>query len=199
VLVAVTVNVYAVPSVSPVTVQLNGPDDHEHACPPGDAVTVKREIPEPPLLTGADHDTTTCAFPATHDTLVGAPGTEIETPPDPSDTAASTSTPTSPGATRTLTRDPPTLGHPHYGTGTTRTLTRDPTPEPGRHTHRTAVGCATNELLCERCAQRSSPDRGTVRREVAGQEDESRDGDSNPGPAHYEQFQAERCAHQRDR
>ena len=39
-LVAVTMNVYAVPFVNPLTVQLNGPDDQAHVAPPGDAVAV---------------------------------------------------------------------------------------------------------------------------------------------------------------
>jgi len=39
-LVAVTVNVYAVLLVRPGTVHVNGPLDHEHVAPPGDAVTV---------------------------------------------------------------------------------------------------------------------------------------------------------------
>ena len=39
-LVAVTVNVYGVPLVRPVTVQLNGPVVHAQVCPPGDAVAV---------------------------------------------------------------------------------------------------------------------------------------------------------------
>jgi hypothetical protein len=42
-----------------------------------------------------------------------------------------------------------------------------------------------------------SPDLVTVQREAAGQRRWSRDGDSNPGPAHYEQSNAERCAHRR--
>jgi hypothetical protein len=56
-------------------------------------------------------------------------------------------------------------------------------------------GSKPSEPLCERCAKCSSPDRGLVRRETAGHDAGSRDGDSNPGPAHYEQFQPERCAH----
>jgi hypothetical protein len=45
---------------------------------------------------------------------------------------------------------------------------------------------ATSEPLYERSATCSSIDRVTVRREVAGHDVGSRDGDSNPGPAHYE-------------
>ncbi len=57
--VAVTVNVYAVPLSSPVTVHDNAPDDHKHVRPSGFAVTVYSEIAAPPLLAGAVHDTST--------------------------------------------------------------------------------------------------------------------------------------------
>ncbi len=75
--VAVTVNVYAVPFVRPVTVQESAPSDHEHVPPPELAVTVYAVIADPPTPTGASHDTTTCVLPLTPDTLVGAPGTGV--------------------------------------------------------------------------------------------------------------------------
>jgi hypothetical protein len=43
--------------------------------PPGAAVTVYPVIAEPPLLTGAVHETTALALPPTRVTTVGAPGT----------------------------------------------------------------------------------------------------------------------------
>jgi len=55
-LVAVTVNVYEVPLVKPLTVTLV-PMIVVAVAPPGDAVTVYPVIVEPPLLTGAIHDT----------------------------------------------------------------------------------------------------------------------------------------------
>src|ERR1035437_3034199 len=45
--------------------------------PPGDAVTVYPVIAEPPLLTGAVHDTTAWAFPGVAVTAIGAPGTVL--------------------------------------------------------------------------------------------------------------------------
>ena len=57
-LVAVTVKVYAVPFVSPVTAHDNTPAV-EHDPPPGDDVTVYPVIAAPPSLAGADHDTDT--------------------------------------------------------------------------------------------------------------------------------------------
>ena len=54
--VAVTVNVYAVPFVNPVTVQLT--DEVVHWNEPGDDVTVYPVIDAPPVLDGAVHDTT---------------------------------------------------------------------------------------------------------------------------------------------
>src|SRR5665648_624107 len=56
-LVAVTVNVYAVPLVNPVTVPVVAPDV-DTVAPPGDAVTVYPAIAEPPLLAGAVQVTT---------------------------------------------------------------------------------------------------------------------------------------------
>ncbi len=77
VLVAVTVNVYAVPLVRPLIVQESAPDDNPQVRPPGLVVTVYAVIVDPPLLTGALHDTTTCVLPLTPATLVGAPGSVI--------------------------------------------------------------------------------------------------------------------------
>ena len=75
-LAAVTVNVYAVPLVRPVTVTEVAPDVVAVA-PPGAAVTVYPVIGEPPLLTGAVHDTTATPFPAEAVTAAGAPGTVL--------------------------------------------------------------------------------------------------------------------------
>ena len=55
-LVAVTVNVYAVPFTNPATVAVVAPDVVAVA-PPGDAVTVYPVTADPPLLAGAAHDT----------------------------------------------------------------------------------------------------------------------------------------------
>jgi len=46
-----------------------------HENEPGDEVTVYPVIAEPPVLDGADHETTTEESPKTPDTPVGAPGT----------------------------------------------------------------------------------------------------------------------------
>src|SRR5450759_1884684 len=54
-------------------------------------------------------------------------------------------------------------------------------------------------LLSERCATQLRPTRVSERPAAAGHDRWSRDGDSNPGPAHYEQSEAERCAHRPDR
>jgi hypothetical protein len=56
-LVAVTLNVNAVPFVKPVTKAVLAPDVVA-VRPPGDAVAVYAVIAEPPSLTGAVHDTT---------------------------------------------------------------------------------------------------------------------------------------------
>ena len=75
VVVAVTVNVYAVPLVRPDTAEFTPvvvrPLQAGHA---GDGVIVYPVIGEPPLLAGAVQDTTACAFPAVALTPVGAPG-----------------------------------------------------------------------------------------------------------------------------
>jgi hypothetical protein len=75
-LVAVTVNVYAVPLTRPVTVADVAPVVFAGATP-GAAVTVYPVIAEPPLLAGAVHDTTAWMFPGVAVTPVGAPGTAL--------------------------------------------------------------------------------------------------------------------------
>ena len=76
--VAVTVNIYAVPLVRPVTVQERAPVV-VHVRPPGLAVTVYPVIGQPPSDTGAVHDTTLCASaPLVAETLVGTPGCEAK-------------------------------------------------------------------------------------------------------------------------
>ena len=72
-LVAVTVNVYEVPFVRPVTVHVVAVVVQVNE--PGDEVTVYPVIVLPPLLEGAVQETTTCVLPNTPDTPVGAPGT----------------------------------------------------------------------------------------------------------------------------
>ena len=76
--VAVTVNVYAVPLVSPLTVQ--EVDTVEQVKPPGDDVTVYPLIAAPPLETGAVQVTNdwVLAFEVAV-TAVGAPGTAAGT------------------------------------------------------------------------------------------------------------------------
>lgn len=77
--VAVTMNVYVVPLLSPVTVQLSGPDDQVQVwLPPPEAVTVYPVIAAPPFDPGADHDTVTCASPGVAVVIVGEPGTEAD-------------------------------------------------------------------------------------------------------------------------
>jgi len=89
-LVATTVNVYAVPLVSPDTTHSVAPVV-VHVCPPGDAVTVYPVTALPPSSTDAVHDTVTCALPATPDTPVGGSGTVASEPmPNPSRVAAYT-------------------------------------------------------------------------------------------------------------
>ena len=72
--VAVTVNVYEVPLVRPVTVQLVVAVVQVNE--PGDEVTVYPVIAEPPEE-AAVHDTVTCVLPELPDTEVGAPGTAV--------------------------------------------------------------------------------------------------------------------------
>ena len=73
--VAVTLNVYDVPFVNCVTVQLN--PDVEHERPPGDAVTVYAMIGLFQSTTGGCHVTVACPFPAAAATVVGGPGTWV--------------------------------------------------------------------------------------------------------------------------
>lgn len=73
-LVAVTVNEYATPFVSPLTVQLVAPAVVQVA-PPGLAVAVYPVIALPPSAAGADHDSETWVLPAVAVLSVGAPGT----------------------------------------------------------------------------------------------------------------------------
>ena len=74
-LVAVTVNVYAVPLVSPVTVAVRSPLDQLAVWPLGLAVTLYPVIAEPPSEDGALQATVDWLWPAVAETLVGAPGT----------------------------------------------------------------------------------------------------------------------------
>ena len=71
--VAVTVKVYAVPLVRPVTV--SGDTAPVAVAPPGLAVTVYPVIAEPPVLAGAVNATDAWALPAVAVPIVGAPGT----------------------------------------------------------------------------------------------------------------------------
>ena len=75
--VAVTVNVYAVPFVKPVT--LIGLDAPLAVAPPGLAVTVYVVIPAPPFDAGAVKVTLAEPLPAVALTEVGAPGTTAAT------------------------------------------------------------------------------------------------------------------------
>ena len=69
-----TVNVYGVLSVSPITTADVVPAVLA-VKPPGDDVTVYPVIALPPLETGAVHETVACPSPGVAVTLVGAPGT----------------------------------------------------------------------------------------------------------------------------
>ena len=74
-LVAVTVNVYAVPLAKPDRVELRAVVVVPvHAGHTGEGAIVYPVIVEPPSLTGAVHDTTADALPGTAVTAVGAPG-----------------------------------------------------------------------------------------------------------------------------
>jgi hypothetical protein len=72
-LVAVTVNVYVVPFVRPVTTSGDPPPLAVN--PPILEVAVYVVIADPPLLAGAVNVMVACPFPATAVTPVGAPGT----------------------------------------------------------------------------------------------------------------------------
>jgi hypothetical protein len=75
-LAAVTVKVYAVPFVRPVTVAVVVvPLGVLAVAPPGDDVTVYDVIALPPLLAGAVHETLACVLPEVAVTPVGALGT----------------------------------------------------------------------------------------------------------------------------
>jgi len=76
--VAVTVNVYEVPLVRPLTVQVSTPNAVQNAFP-GLAVTVYRVIAERPSLAGAFHETTALLAPNVATTAVGASGTVVRT------------------------------------------------------------------------------------------------------------------------
>jgi hypothetical protein len=71
--VAVTVKVYGVPLVSPVTVR--GDVGPLAVMLPGDDLAVYDVMGEPPLDAGAVNVTVACAFPAVATPIVGAPGT----------------------------------------------------------------------------------------------------------------------------
>jgi hypothetical protein len=71
--VAITVKVYAVPFVRPVTVM--GDAAPLAAMPPGDEVAVYDVIAEPPVDAGGVNVTVACAFPAVAVPIVGGPGT----------------------------------------------------------------------------------------------------------------------------
>jgi hypothetical protein len=72
-LVAVTVKVYVVPFVKPVTVKGEAPP--VAVKPPGLDVTVYEVIAEPPSLTGGVNVIVASPFPRTAETEVGGPGT----------------------------------------------------------------------------------------------------------------------------
>lgn len=79
-LVAATVNVYAVPLVRPVTTI--GLDEPEALCPPVFDVTVYEVIDAPPVEAGAVNATDACSLLAVAVPIVGAPGTTAETVKD---------------------------------------------------------------------------------------------------------------------
>src|SRR5688572_9238134 len=74
-LVAVTVKVYAVPLVRPVTVIDVHGAVQVPVRPPGDEVAVYAVIAAPPLEAGAVKATVACALPPVAVPMVGAPGT----------------------------------------------------------------------------------------------------------------------------
>ena len=73
-LVAVTVKVYVVPLVRPVTVADVAPDPTLAVIPPGDEVTVYPVIGDPPLDAGGVQVTVAEASPAVAEAAVGLPG-----------------------------------------------------------------------------------------------------------------------------
>lgn len=70
---AVTVKVYEVPLLNPVTV--NGEELPLAVKFPGDDVAVYETVPPLPVYAGAVKETTACALPAVAETDVGTPGT----------------------------------------------------------------------------------------------------------------------------
>jgi hypothetical protein len=72
--VAVTVNVYAVPFVKPLTVAVVLPPETVAVKPPGEDVALYDVIAAPPLDAGAVQLTDACPLPAVAVTFVGAPG-----------------------------------------------------------------------------------------------------------------------------
>ncbi len=72
--VAVTLNVYDVPLLSPASEQPSAPDVHVHDAPPGVAVTVYPVIDRPPSDAGALQVTATLESPAVAATFNGAVG-----------------------------------------------------------------------------------------------------------------------------
>jgi hypothetical protein len=76
-LVAVTVNVYAVPFARPLTVIEVQGALHVPVIPDGDEVAVNCVMGDPPLLAGALNVTVAWALPAVAAPIVGAPGTVV--------------------------------------------------------------------------------------------------------------------------
>jgi hypothetical protein len=70
---AVTVKVYEVPLLNPVTV--NGEELPLAVKFPGDDVAVYETVPPLPAYAGTVNETVACPFPALADTDVGTPGT----------------------------------------------------------------------------------------------------------------------------
>jgi hypothetical protein len=88
-LAAVTVKVYTVPLVRPLTAVDVAVAPAVAVIPPGEEDTVKPVMADPPSLAGAVHVTVACALPAEAVPIVGAPGTvggsgvtELETAED---------------------------------------------------------------------------------------------------------------------
>jgi hypothetical protein len=78
---AITVKVYAVPLVSPVTTAEVAEGPRGAVVPPGgDEVTVKFKMGVPPVLAGGAQLTVALALPAVAETLVGWPGTVTVAP-----------------------------------------------------------------------------------------------------------------------
>ena len=82
--VAVTVNVYAVPFVSPVTT--NGDDAPDAVRLPGEDVTVNPVMAEPPVAP-AVNAIDACKFPFVTESIVGAAGTVVAVTPADADEA----------------------------------------------------------------------------------------------------------------